>query len=211
MPKDSDRKNGLRHARLFASDLRTRTENDSEELYIEGYFAVYNSVYSYEIWGVRCEEVILPGAFADVLSDDVRALTNHDTSQVLGRTSAGTLTLREDARGLWGSVRINPGDRCALDLYARVQRGDVDQCSFGFDGGSTVERRIPKEDGTVRWEIEKITKLYEVSVCTFPAYEDTGVSAREAEIREIKSRELDAWREAQRRKLHPLPVGGGGT
>ena len=47
----------------------------------------------------------------------------HDTTLVLGRTKAGTLTLKEDSRGLWGSIQINRDDVDAMNLYARVQRG----------------------------------------------------------------------------------------
>lgn len=199
---------GMRYAQLFASDLRTRDAGEGDELYVEGYFSVFNSTYSFDIWGEHYEETILPGAFSDVLGDDIRALTNHDTSQVLGRTHAGTLSLRQDERGLWGSIRINRADRAAMDLYARVQRGDVDQCSFGFDGGSTVERRVPLEGGGVRWEIEKITRLYEVSVCTFPAYESTSVSAREAEVRDLRKRERELWQESMRSRLRGTPPAG---
>lgn len=63
----------------------------------------------------------------------VRALIDHETRLVLGRSKAGTLELREDSHGLWGKIRINPNDTDAMNLYNRVKRGDVDQCSFGFN------------------------------------------------------------------------------
>lgn len=186
----------MRFVRTRAMDLQTRSDSGSADLYIEGYFAVFNSVY--ELWP-GAEEVVKPGAFAGVLYDDVRALINHNSDLVLGRTTASTLTLREDDRGLWGSVKINRDDVDAMNLYARVQRGDVDQCSFGF--GIEKETVIHKEDGSVRWEIEKVNPLYEVSVCTFPAYEETEVSARRADYENIQKRRAELWREAQRRKL----------
>lgn len=77
-------------------------------------------------------EQIDPHAFDDQLGGDVRALIDHDTRLVLGRTCAGTLTLRVDEHGLWGSIAVNEGDQDALNLYARVQRGDVSQCSIGL-------------------------------------------------------------------------------
>lgn len=78
-------------------------------------------------------ETIDPGAFDGALGDDIRCLIDHDTRLMLGRNRSGTLMLRVDEKGLWGSVEINPDDQDAMNLYARVQRGDVSQCSFGFD------------------------------------------------------------------------------
>lgn len=80
----------------------TRAENGN--LYIEGYFAVFGS--RYELWD-GAYETIEPGAFDGQTNGDVRALVNHDTTLVLGRTTAGTLSLRVDERGLWGGITIN--------------------------------------------------------------------------------------------------------
>ncbi len=171
------------------------TRAEENELYIEGYFAVFNSVY--EMYAGVVEEVA-PGAFANTLGEDVRALTNHDTTLVLGRNKAGTLTLREDSHGLWGSIRINQEDQDAVNLYRRVQRGDVDQCSFGFE--ILDERRDVLADGTVRYVILKV-RLHEVSVVTFPAYEATSVSAREKQEETIRQRLLAERKEALRKKM----------
>lgn len=173
-----------------------RAAEDNGELYIEGYFAVFDSIYEL-CPGVT--ESIAPGAFAGCLGGDVRALTNHDTTLVLGRTKTGTLELREDGHGLWGRIRVNREDGDAMNLYRRVQRGDVDQCSFGFDiGEETTEYR---EDGSVHFTILRVDPLYEVSVCTFPAYEETAVSARSAQAEEIRRRTAQAWRERMKQKL----------
>ena len=118
---------------------------------------------------------------------------------MLGRTKAGTLTLRQDERGLWGSIRINRDDVDAMNLYARVQRGDVDQCSFGFD--IKRETFVDLGDGKCRWEIEEVDPLYEVSVCTFPAYTETSVSARKQDLAEIEKRRAEAWRSDMKNKL----------
>lgn len=171
------------------------TRAEENELYIEGYFAVFNS--AYEMYAGVVEEVA-PGAFADTLGEDIRALTNHDTTLVLGRNKAGTLTLREDSHGLWGSIRINQEDQDAVNLYRRVQRGDVDQCSFGFE--ILDERREVLADGTVRYVILKV-RLHEVSVVTFPAYEATSVSAREKQEETIRQRLLAERKEALRKKM----------
>ena len=118
-----------RQTRSLPQRFETR-EAEGGALYIEGYFAVFDS--PYELWE-GAVEIVKPGAFAGCLSQDVRALINHDTTLVLGRTKSGTLSLKEDSRGLWGSIQINRDDVDAMNLYARVQRGDVDQCSFGFE------------------------------------------------------------------------------
>lgn len=175
-----------RQVRSAASKFETREEGN--ELKIEGYFAVFNS--NYQIFEDLSESVA-PGAFDDTLGDDIRALINHDSSLVLGRNTAHTLDLRQDDHGLWGSITINPNDQDAMNLYARVQRRDVDQCSFGFDILS--EDYDVREDGSVHWTIKKV-RLYEVSVCTFPAYEETNVKARSAQRDEIKKRSLEAWK-----------------
>lgn len=179
--------------RSLPAEFQTREETG--EKYIEGYFSVFGS--NYELWPGATESVA-PGAFSDALSADVRALVDHETRLVLGRTAAGTLELREDSRGLWGRIRLNQDDTDAMNLYARVQRGDVSQCSFGFD--ILDEETDYKEDGTVHWTIKKV-RLYEVSVVTFPAYEETGVAARKRDYEAVRTRRLEMWREEMRNKM----------
>ncbi len=183
----------MRQVSTIDSDFKTRA--DGEELRIEGYFAVFNS--TYQIWSDASESVA-PGAFTETLDDDVRALIDHETMYVLGRNRANTLELREDSHGLWGSILVNPKDQAAMDLYARVQRGDVNQCSFGFD--ILDEETEFHDDGSVHWTIKKV-KLYEVSVCTFPAYAETSVIARKEDYEEIIKRRRDAWRAEMKSKL----------
>ena len=182
-----------RQMRSIASKFETR---ESEEgLYIEGYFSVFNS--TYELWPGATESVA-PGAFANTLGGDIRALIDHETRLVLGRNKSGTLELREDSHGLWGRVKINPNDQDAVNLYERVKRGDVDQCSFGFD--IVKEDTEVRDDGSVHWTIREV-KLYEVSVVTFPAYTETSVSARKRDFEEIQKRETEKWRDDMKRRL----------
>ena len=143
-------------------------------------------------------ESVAPGAFSKTLSGDVRALVDHESHLVLGRNKAGTLELQEDSRGLWGRIKINPSDSDAMNLYERVRRGDVDQCSFGFDILS--EDTEFREDGSVHWTIREV-KLYEVSVVTFPAYEETSVSARKRDLEEMEKRKTETWKETMRQKV----------
>lgn len=172
------------------------TRETSDEKRIEGYFSVFDGTYQI---GQGMSESIDRHAFDDALDDDVRALINHDTTLVLGRTKAGTLELRTDDHGLWGSILINPNDQEAMNIYSRVQRGDVNQCSFGFDI-LKEDTEIDQETGDVHWTIKGV-KLYEVSVCTFPAYDTTEVEARSKEAEEIKAKSLKAWKERMNAKL----------
>lgn len=184
-----------RQIRTLQTELKTRAETDSPDKYIEGYFAVFNR--QTELWPGAYEE-IAPGAFDETLSNDIRALINHDTTLVLGRNKAGTLELKADSYGLWGRVKINPNDSDAVNLYERVKRGDVDQCSFGFN--ITSEETDWRDDGTVKWTITGID-LHEVSVCTFPAYEETGVQARKAEVEQHRQRLLEARKNQLRERM----------
>ena len=183
----------MRMMRSAQTEFQTR--DDSGNLAIEGYFAVFDS--NYEI-APGMSESIAPGAFDNTLAGDIRALINHDTTLVLGRTKAGTLQLRTDSHGLWGHIDINPTDSDAMNLYTRVQRGDVDQCSFGFD--IINEETDYREDGSIHWTIREV-ELYEVSPCTFPAYEETNIAARQKERDEIKKRKREAWKEQTMKKL----------
>ena len=183
----------MRMVRSAKAEFTTR--DDSGNLAIEGYFAVFNS--NYEI-APGMSESIAPGAFDKTLSGDIRALINHDTTLVLGRTKAKTLELRTDSHGLWGHIDINPNDTDAMNLYNRVQRGDVDQCSFGFDIIS--EETDFREDGSIHWTITEV-ELYEVSPCTFPAYEETNIAARQKQRDDLLKRKREAWKEQTMRKL----------
>lgn len=183
-----------RQIRSIASGFATREEEDG--LFIEGYFSVFNS--PYELWE-GASEIVAEGAFDNTLGGDIRCLIDHDTRLVLGRNKAGTLELKADTHGLWGRVKINPKDSDAMNLYERVKRGDVDQCSFGFDILREETEFLPSDE--IRWIIKEV-KLYEVSVVTFPAYTETSVSARKNEYAEIVKRKADAMREELRNKLY---------
>lgn len=176
-----------RQTREIAADLKTRSEESGEPV-IEGYFAVFNDIY--EMFP-GATETIAPGSFTKTISDDIRALINHDTTLVLGRTAAHTLELSQDERGLFGRIQINPNDTDAMNLYARVKRGDVSQCSIGFE--ITEEDTEYRDDGSVHWTIKEV-KLYEVSCCTFPAYENTGISARKRDLEALQAKRREAWK-----------------
>lgn len=174
--------------------LKTRAEGDTDK-FIEGYFIVYNR--ETELWPGYFEQVA-PEALNNTLGNDIRALINHDTTLVLGRNKANTLDLKSDGHGLFGSVKINPNDIDAMNLYERVSRGDVDQCSFGFNIGN--EEDDFREDGTIHTILKEID-LWEVSIVTFPAYEETGVQARKKDFEQQRERQLDVRKKKLKERL----------
>ena len=184
---------GKRQTRCINGNFQTREEDGN--LYIEGYFAVFNSVYNI---APGMSESIAPGAFSKVLNNDVRCLTDHDTRLVLGRTTANTFEIREDEHGLWGWALVNPNDQDAMNTKARVDRGDVNQASFGFD--ILDEETEYRDDGSVHWTIKEV-ELYECSVCTFPAYKETNITARSAQKDEIEKRKAEAWKTKMKERL----------
>jgi HK97 family phage prohead protease len=172
--------------RFFASEVRMeKREEDSSLGVIEGYAAKFNSETTIGVfWQFR--EKILPGAFDEVLQDDIRALFNHDPNQILARSNKGqgTLTLSVDDIGLKYSF-VTPDRSYARDLQDAIEKGDVSQSSFGFK--IKEQRWIEREGELELREIVKFEKLFDVSPVTYPAYTDTEVAKRsldsEKEIR----------------------------
>jgi HK97 family phage prohead protease len=81
-------------------------------------------------------ETICKGAFKRTLGEepDVRLVINHGMGGQLpiARTKSGTLTLREDARGLKVDADLNPEDPDVRAILPKLKRGDVDEMSFAF-------------------------------------------------------------------------------
>lgn len=189
---------------LNMKDVKTREEGGKR--YLEGYFAVFGETYQvFDGW----IETIERGAFARYLAsgEDVKVLWNHDANIVLGSTGNGTASLREDEKGLYGSVEINENDQDAVNAYARIARGDVSGCSFGFDVARQEEWW--DDDGIYHTKLTEIDPLYEVSACTFPAYKATSISARnknsldEAKKRyaEAQEQKREEWRANMKARL----------
>ena len=165
--------------------LQTRADNnETDEMKISGYFVVFNS--ETKLFENYYEE-ISDKAFKDIDLTDIRALADHDTAKVLGRTKSQTLSLSVDEKGLFGEITINKNDSEAVNLYERVKRGDIDQCSFGFN--ILDETMDTRADGSTKWTITEI-ELFEVSVVTFPAYADTAVEARSEQMKQLEKRNL---------------------
>ena len=157
------------HYSKHDSTLEVREENG--EMIIEGYAALYNN--ETDLGAFR--ESISPGAFDDVLADDVRALINHDPSLIIGRSSAGTLQLSTDEHGLRYEVKLGE-QQYAKDLYTSIKRGDITQSSFAF----TIQDQTWSEDRSTR-KVEKVGKLLDISPVTYPAYKSASVAARNEE------------------------------
>lgn len=156
---------------------------------LTGYAALFDSL-SEDLGGFK--EKIERGAFADSIANgDVRALFNHDTSAVLGRTTAGTLRLAEDKKGLKFELDL-PNTTPGRDVKESVRRGDVTACSFGFVTLEEGWERGDKTGNDIR--ILKKVRLLEVSPCVFPAYPATSVAVRS----------FEAWR-SQRPSTSPRP------
>jgi hypothetical protein len=152
-------------------------DNDTEPV-VSGYAARFNEE-SEELWGFR--EVILPGAFKDALeAPDIRALFNHDPSQIVARTKNNTLRVWEDEQGLRYEFQPNMKTAAGRDLVELLRRGDVDQSSFAFSMDGGIEEWDDTGEIPVR-KLIKIPRLYDVSPVTYPAYPSTSVGVRSAQ------------------------------
>ena len=155
--------------RAYDGEIKAAAESRT----VEGYASVFNSMS--EDLGFR--EVILPGAFSDVLDNDVRALYNHDSNYLLARTTSGTLELKEDEKGLYYRFEM-PNTSYGNDMLELFRRGDLTQSSFGF----TVEKDSWRmEDGQQVRYIERVGSLFDVSPVVFPAYSQASSGLRSAE------------------------------
>lgn len=183
----------------FKCNLTTRAEPDGGK-YIEGYWAVFNQ--ETELWPGTYEK-IAPGAFDNSLqNNDIRCLFNHDSGFVLGRQTAKTLELKTDNYGLWGRVKINENDQQALAVYARVERGDITGCSFGF---WPVSEEYEEKDGEMHWTVNE-ADTEEVSVCTFPAYPQTEIQARQKDFQENFTRKIETRKQILKKRLGEMNV-----
>lgn len=173
---------------LVDQPCELRAAQEGSPATIVGYGAVFNTR-SALLFGTFQEE-IAPGAFDDVMNDDVRALFNHDPNFVLGRTRSGTLQLSLDSRGL--AYTITPPDTQTVRdmVLAPLARGDVTGSSFRFrvaDDGDEWRR----EGEIVVRTIHRFSSLMDVSPVTYPAYDDAHAAQRS----------LDAWQQAEGRQL----------
>lgn len=175
---------------------------DDEQMIVEGYALRFNTL-SNDLGGFV--ETISPEALEDADLSDVRCLIDHDSSKVLGRTTSETLELNIDDEGLRFRCQL-PNTSYAKDLYENIRLGNINQCSFGFildEEGDAFEKR---EDGLFKRTLRKIQSLFDVSVVTYPAYNDTDVSPALRSIEAIKESEQAEVRKAQEAEQRKLDI-----
>jgi len=188
---------GIHYKRIKSTDMEKRVINmefrqlDNND--VEGSAALFN-VLSEDLGGFR--EQIAPGAFTDVMGDDVRALMNHDPNLILGRTTSNTLSINQTDDGLMYRYS-DPDTTYSNDLRKSMKRGDVTQSSFAF---SVAEDSWDEVDGDTIRTILKFKRLYDVSPVTYPAYPDTTVATRSMEMRKA-DKEANALQEKQAEEL----------
>ena len=157
-------------------ELRAYKSEKEDRMLVEGYAIVFNSE-SRDLGGFT--EVVKENALDDALmrNTDVLALYGHDYQNVLGRQSAGTLSLEKDNRGIKFTLDL-PNTQLGRDVYTLVERGDLKGNSFGF----TVEKDSweKKGDKVIR-TIEQVRELFEISIVSLPAYEATELTKRSYE------------------------------
>ena len=166
------RADGLERRKItFDAELRATSDG---QMRVAGYAAMFNR----EASGLPFREMIAPGAFTRALQSDqpVYLLVNHDTDALpLASTSAGTMTLREDATGLFMEANLDPANPRAQELHSVLSRGDATKMSFAFIVNQGGESR----DGDLR--VLTDLSLFEVSIVTWPAYDATEVGVRDGE------------------------------
>lgn len=165
--------------------IELRQEGDrADSPSIAGQAAIFDAL-SEDLGGFR--EVVKPGAFTHTLREhpDVRAFFNHDSSRILGRVKAGTLTVEEDEVGL--NFEIDPpAGPTGQDAVEAIRRGDVDQVSFGFI--AINDRLIKLPDGQIVRELLDVD-LFEISPVVFPAYPQTSAEVRSS-VEKLRNAEV---------------------
>lgn len=160
--------------RVYDVELEVRaTENKSGTL--RGLAIPYNKMS--EDMGFR--EVIKEGACQRALSKnpDLLALYEHNYSNLLGRSSNNTLRFEETERGLEVEIDL-PETSLGKDLEVLIGNRTLSKMSFGFSTGYDSTEWSEMDDGTDLRTINHIDNLYEVSIVSTPAYEDTEVAKR---------------------------------
>lgn len=173
-------------------EIRAGEEKDGE-VYAEGYCLVFNS-WSKDLGGFI--ETIEPSALEGADLSDVRALFNHNADKVLARSSAGTLDLEADEKGLKFRFKI-PNTSYGKDIAENLRNGNIDQCSFGFildENGDSFD--FDEKHSIYQRTLKKIKSVMDISLVTYPAYSETSVGPALRSIDAIneleqRQRELD--------------------
>lgn len=177
----------MKHEIRAGSPAEVRAEG--ETIKVSGYAAVFNE--EADIAGMFRER-IAPGAFKDAIGrDDVVFLVNHD-GLPMARTRSGTLTLKEDERGLYIESELDPEDPDVRSIVPKMKRGDLDKMSFAF----MPTKQEWDDSGEIPLRTITEAQLFDVSIVTNPAYEGTDIGLRS----------LERFREEQQENQRPNPV-----
>ena len=150
-------------------------EGHDGSIKVAGYAAVFNEETTI---GGQFREMIAPGAFTNAIGrDDVVFLINHE-GLPLARTRSGTLTLREDDRGLYMEAMLDMSDPDVRSIVPKMRRGDLDKMSFAF----IPVRQSWSEDAMPLRTVEE-AQLYDVSIVTTPAYNQTEIGLRHKPVK----------------------------
>ncbi|MBZ3642436.1 HK97 family phage prohead protease [Enterococcus casseliflavus] len=138
-------------------------------------------------------EIIDSRALDNVDLTDVKGLVDHDYSKVLGRTLSNTLILEVDEIGLKFEIEL-ADTSYANDLYKSIERGDINECSFGFkidetDRNSTTVDKL--DSNTYLRTVKKIKELREISIVSLPAYENTNAEIKRDLEQAVKQYEIE--------------------
>ena len=180
MKPNSKSQNSQREVRIRLAPQKFEIRKNADgSRSISGYAATFGDL-SQDLGGFR--EMINPGAFQQSLKDnpDVLCLYGHDDNQILGRVASGTLTIAEDAKGLYFTCKL-PDTSTARDLIALMERGDVSQMSFGFSVPTKNGDTWAEVNGQVIRTLVRVV-LWEISVVGQPAYTSTSVNLRSCPV-----------------------------
>lgn len=174
-----------------ADDSNADTETDTQQndtpnddpKHLSGYAVVFNSP-SKDLGGFK--EVVDPHAFDDTDLSDVYMVNNHDMSQVLASTKAGTLKLNVDDKGLHFDADL-PDTTTADDAATNVAAGNLSAMSFSFIAADDGDQFAKDDSGQVTRTITSVKSLFDVSLVAIPAYDDTNV--------QVDKRSYTAWLE----------------
>lgn len=162
-------------------EIRSLAEVQSaENRTIEGYALKFNTL-SKDLG--RFREIISQDALANTDLSDVRCFIDHDSSMVLGRTASKTLELTVDEVGLHFRCQL-PNTTYANDLYESINRGDINECSFGFkvnEGSQTWSQ----DQGSYIRNINSIDELFEISIVSIPAYNGTDAALAQRSLKRV--------------------------
>jgi HK97 family phage prohead protease len=172
--KSRENPNNIERRILSFDNTELRAEADEPK--ITGYAAKFGTFTDLGYF----REKIKAGAFDDVLDDDVRCLKNHDPNLILGRTKNETLRVASNSVGLKFNNDM-PDTNTGRDTLEEIRRGDISGCSFAFIVAED-EWKYYDDDRPAERTIIKISRLFDVGPVTYPAYEDTTVSARSLEM-----------------------------